>query len=416
MASLARIQINPQYVIDLRQRIGLYLGYIPTNTGDAIDVDDAAKMIVDDDTVAHGINLLAMQATGDEVVVECPNKRLEDILNFMLRSISSFSYARKTLVKTGTLFGLSLQRKIYTYKKIPGYPYEWKMIDSFREVDKKNLRIERGVDDRNHMYWTLWTPEFDKYVILEDCADNPNADDKYSLQGYMWYIHDYEEDKPYFKGIADVLYPLVYKRAKVLGYWFEVCEMWGGPSFIAKIDSNKASIEAGLVSESSETLDTYKQNLSDALVQLKHNKVIVMDKTDEVKMLEQSSTGNNIHREYLEYLDKKITLCILGTELASQSGKGGSYALGQVQENITLDTIKYSQKRMAQTLKSDVINDFLIRNSLLLHLLGIDYERETINLYIKSETAYSKSNKLPYGTVGEEEKKSNVSSYRRKLL
>lgn len=409
MPSLARVQINPQYVIDLRYRQGLYLGYIPTNIGDAIDVDDASKMIVDDDVVTHSINLLSMQAIGDEITVDCSNKKLANILNFMLGNISSFSYARKTLVQTGTLFGLSLQRKIYSYKKIPGIPYSWKMIDRFQEIDKKNLRIERSVSNRNQMYWTIWTPEFDKYVILEDKADNPYVNDRYSLQGYMWYIHNYEEDKPYFKGIADAIYRLVYKRSKILGYWLDMCETWAGPMFISKIDSAKASTDPDLISGSSETLDTYKQNMIDALSQMKHNKSLVIDKSDEVKVIEQSSTGNNIHKEYLEYLDKRITLCILGTELASQSGKGGSYALGQVQENITLDTIKYSQKRMGQTIKEDIINDFLIRNDVLLKMLGIDFREEVITLHIQSETAYSKSNKLPYNSISEEKKeKSNV--------
>lgn len=368
MSSIARIQHIPAYVGELRSKTGYYIGYIPNEYADRVDKDNFYEVVRKDGEIARCIHLLSLMSAGEMIVIESRDDGLKEIVSFAMNQISDFMHARKSLVEKAVLFGLGIQRKYY--KKIEKWGMVWDVVERLQEVDRRRLRLERDEEDKNHLYWTMWCPKIDQYIILEDLAQNPLAASGTAVQDYLWFMHMQEELSPYFEGFGDVLYHLVFIKSKVIQYWADLCESWAKPFMTIMIDLAKNMIDAnlgpGFVSNAqriADLLSTFEKTRS------KH--IAVLDSSDKIDFHEHGSTGQNILRELLDYCDQKISLLLLGAELTTTTPGAGSYKLGVVHKEATDTIILYNRKRLEEVLNKDLLFDFLIRNRMNLAAMGL---------------------------------------------
>jgi hypothetical protein len=322
-------------------------------------------------------------AAGESVYIECENEELKKFSYFLLNQITDFLHARKSLVEKSVLFGLGIQRKYYKMVDYNGIPVT--VIDRMQEVDRRRMRIERDFEDKNDLYWTVWSPKYDQYIILEDRSENPLAPEGAAIQDYVWLVHSREELSPYFEGLGETLYPLAYIKTKAMQYWADLCESWAKPFLVAMIDTAVAAFNgelgSGFVSSTRRVND-----LLETFEKARARHCVVVDKSDDVKWMEHGAQGQNIIEHLLQYCDSKIQLNILGAELSTTSTGVGSYALGTVHKKQTDTIVLYNRLRSCEVLTDDVLFDLYYRDRGQMKLLGIDVPRRgDIKLSVKVE-------------------------------
>jgi len=385
MSTLARIQITSNYVSTLRSETGYYIGYIPNEFADQMGADGYSEIIRKDLEIKRCINLLSLMAAGESVKIETKNPKYKELAEFALSNVEDFLHARKSLIEKGVLFGLGIQRKYYEKEKYHGL--QWEVCTKMQEVDRRRMRIERDDEDKNKLYWTIWCPIRDAYIILEDRADNPKAAPGCAVQDYSWYIHEHEETSPYFEGLGDALYNWAYIKSKVVQYWADLSESWAKPFLTIMVDAATAAFNAALGS-GSVTSTQRVRDLLDTFEKARARHMAVIDKSDQIEFHEHGSAGNNIIRELLEYCDKAFNLLILGAELTTSTPSIGSYALGTVHKQSTDTIINYNRMRLCGgSIKKDLIYDFFYRNIPQVRALGLTIPRRNeISVKIEVET------------------------------
>lgn len=376
MTTLAKIQITNKYITDLRSKIGYYIPWIPNEYADQATADNFYEVLRKDLEVARCVHLLSMLTSGLGLETKCEDPTLKKLSDYVLKQIKDFTHVRKSLVEKAILFGLGIQRKYYRKVKYMGQ--WWDMPFRFAEVDRRRLRIERDVDDKTNLWWTIWCPKIDQWIILEDHAINPAAPSGAAVQDYCWYVHTQEETSPYYEGLGDILYTTVYAKHKVIQYWSDLCESWSKPFLVAQLNLLKSVINSSM-GTGFPTAQQRVDAMLETFEKCRANHIAVIDQDDKLQYYEHGSTGNNICKEFVNYCDSKIQLLILGSELTTTTGQGGdssSYALGAVHMIPFSANLDYNQKRMDEALVEDILFDFYYRNQVPLRNLGIEFPNE----------------------------------------
>ena len=383
---LARMQHVSTYVGLLRQKIGLYLGWTPETYANQVAEDNAYDMLKNDEVVASHLFLHSSHASQGKVVIKGPDTRLCTILNELVSKTQDLGHTKLSLLSNGMLFGLGVQLKRYAKGSIPFIKgLEWTYIKSTQEVDTRRLRIERDSENRSNLYWTIWKPDVDLYVRLWDRSENPDALHGEGIQDYMWYIHEKEELNPYYRGLGVILYRLVYIRSKIIQYWADLCESWAKPFFTLSLNLAKGAISSIAMGDIKSADARIKEWLS-VLESARSRHAIVKDINDKMEILEHGSTGNNILREFLIYVDEKIQNIFLGASLTTGTGKGvGSYALGEVHQEQTHQLVAYSRERLREVLLRELVEDLVFQNSNTLQMLGIAPNTENLEVVLQRE-------------------------------
>jgi phage gp29-like protein len=124
-------------------------------------------------------------------------------------------------------------------------------------------------------------------------------------------------------------------------------------------------------------IESRKDDLIDAFQKNYARHIIVIDKAgDEVDFHEHGMVGQNIIKEYIDYIDANIRNLFFGTQLAlgNNDKEGGSYALGKIHERETSHIKNHYKNKLINTLNRDLLNDILKRNWSNFRILGIPKE------------------------------------------
>lgn len=366
----AQIQYISQYVGDLRSIIGYYIGWIYEAHH---DVEDFYKIMENDAALKHALHLLSLMVAGEYWEISGPNKKLNKIMARGLSYIERFTHARKTMLEKSVLYGLSVQKKYWKKVTWPEYPgMVWEVPYRLKEVDRRRMRIERDLNDKTNLWWTIWDPKFDRYIILEDRADEPEA--VAAVQDYVWKLHEEEESEPYGKGMGTVLYQLAYIKHKIIQYWADLAEHWGRPLMIATINSARVAINAAVNGGAGmQDSSTAVNNWLDLMENMRARHVAVKPDHDSLDIHEAGTTGNNIIKELVDYIDNKFQLIILGAELTTIAPSVGSYALGQIHKGATNSIVMYNRNGIEEIIERDLLRDFFLRNKQNFYRLGLKW-------------------------------------------
>ena len=365
-ARAAKTQYISQYVTDLRQIIGYYLPWVPEFQHDAESFFDIME---NDMEIGRCLNLLALMTAGEYFEVKTKDTLFAKIITRGLSHIKNFVHARKSMTQKMIIYGLTVQKK--TWKKVKWDEFGemvWEVPVSITEVDRRRMRVERQVYEvsgrpstYSKPYWTIWDPETDSYVVLEDKNKSPLA--KHYTQQYMWLRYEHEETSPYGRGLGEVMYTLAYMKKSILQQWAELGEKWGQPMLIATINAVKAAFN-GATYGGGGMLDA--NNLMskwlDILENMRSRHVACKTEDDKIEVHQGGQTGQNILQQLIQYIDTKIELLILGAQLTTGAPSVGSYALGQAHKGVTHSIVQYNQEIIQEEITTDLIYDFYLRN------------------------------------------------------
>lgn len=385
---IAKMQAVSQYIGELRQKIGLYIGWTPNAYADQVAEDNAYNLLRKDWCIQTRLFHHGVKAAGEEFYIVHHDSQVVEILTGLLNKTYDFTHARYSLLTGGLLFGLSLQRKIYSTTEIEFLPgLEWKYIAELKEVDVRRLRIERDEENRNFLYWTIWSPLADAYVKILDRHEHPTVPDGNGIQDYVWYFHEREEINPYFRGIGEVLYPLAYIKKLCVQYWADLAESWAKPWMVLMLDMVKGAMSA-MSGEEYKSAPEIISAWLEALENARSRHALVVDKSDKLDIIEKGTTGNNILRELVEYIDHAITQILIGSELITEAGSTGSYALGNIHEQQTETLTSYSRGRLQEIIAREILDDLVYQNRMNFFALGIkppSIGEAKVKLFVRKE-------------------------------
>jgi len=386
---LARIQHIPSYVQALRQQIGLYLGYIiPPSFA-----QEAYEALQQDPTVQHSLNYLSLLAAGRDWYLETQGKEYDGTARCIedgLKMLFDFTHARKSMA-SGILFGLSLLKKEWVQEEcvLGGIKGKWWICKELKEVDPRRIRIEREIENRNNCYWTIWSPKYDRFVVIGDknksrenkyrkklkerMGEEKEEDCEYNVQDYIWFFSDFSEEMAgYGLGLGHILWSICYIKSKVLQYRAELAETWARPWLIGKLDLAQGVLTDMTMGTGYSSITDRISTVLDTLDKMRGRHVLVMGNEDNLEVKEAGAGSDNMMNSFLEYLDRQITTLILGSTLSTMPNQGtGSFSQAKVHETSTDAVVAYHRERIEEVLTRDLIQDFVQRNRLLLLRKGL---------------------------------------------
>lgn len=404
LPKLSDYQFVSSYVSALRDEIGYYLPYLPQSLADDLTEDGFHEILEKDEQISRCKNLLCLKIIAEQIQIKTIDNRLTDFFKKVLLNCEDLMHALLSLSEKSLIFGLGIQRKYYREKKIKGFVGTWTLPFRFQEVDRRRLRIERDLENKNLLRWTIWSPIYDQYIILENrkkCQTQPILGA--GLQDYIWYWNKFEEDRPYGWGLGDTLYRTAYLKQKLLELYFRCAHSWSEPYMIAFIEAAKASINADLGADISNASDRV-QNLIATMEKTKSTHCLVADKADDIKFQEHGTVGTNLIKDFIEWCEEKQLMLILGSKLATDAADTGSYGQGSFHQQQTNTHVRYHQRRLAQNLKKNLFLDIVYRNrDLFQHNFGFIPNEEDI-LGVDFST--------PENEIKKEGLKDNIAGYR----
>jgi len=132
--------------------------------------------------------------------------------------------------------------------------------------------------------------------------------------------------------------------------WLSFGEVYGMPPRIAKL-------REGVAWDSEEAT-----SLWNAVKSLGMDAYGVMRQGDEIMTLDTPAGEGQIFEMILDRAGREMTLAVLGQLLTSGGEKGGSYALGKVQNQVRWDLILYDAQSLERTLSEQLLRPIAILN------------------------------------------------------
>ena len=132
--------------------------------------------------------------------------------------------------------------------------------------------------------------------------------------------------------------------------WAAFCEIYGIPFRVGKYHSSAT--------------DRDKATLLRAVRSIANDAAAIIPEATTIDFQETNgSRGEAVFGSLIDYLDRKVSLIILGQTMTSEVSKsGGSLAQAKVQENVRDDIARFDLKRTAATINRDLVRPFVAMN------------------------------------------------------
>lgn len=170
-------------------------------------------------------------------------------------------------------------------------------------------------------------------------------------------------EQPYGKALLATLYWLFFFKQNGFKFWAKFLERFGTPILLGKCK------------------DSEIDDMNQALLNAHAQSVVSIDAEDDVQVLSaQGSSGgaNGAFETFNKTLAQQIQKVVLGQTLTSGSDGKGSYALGQVHENVRADKLK-SDIRLATPTLQAVVDALCILNDWKPHKVLLGEKTKPLN-------------------------------------
>lgn len=318
------------------------------------DIDAYEKMFLDAD-IAHLKQVRKHMVAGSRYQIQAASSHAVDVkaATVMTRIFDTglgqgFVGARFNLAE-GVFRGSAYARVVGTQHWMnhlddTKMPYRvWMPTDLIdvdrRRFDKITHHLDRGLPtERFEIEWRM----FDE--VKNDWRQWEHPE---------WYVkHVYNADEAslgYGRGLVEAMY--FYWRAKelLLKDGLQGAARWAQGFLVAHVDNARSA-------SSGKTNQAIVNSFIAELKKQTSQNFFIMDKLDELEVLPGPGQGWEIIKFMLEYCDKKLRQLCLGSNLPTDANKGGSYALGEIQQNTTDVLIMYDRKLLAESLTRDLVS------------------------------------------------------------
>ena len=311
------------------------------------DPEVEEKMLRDAD-IAHAVGFRrhAIAGKGWQVTPEDASSPRADlavaVTTGLLRKIERFTTARLNLARaffSGSRFG-RIHGTTEILKLGDGKARKWWVPKRIEDMDKRLFRIvPTGEGDDLCAHWEQW------HLTKMDWVPMTPSDLQRTIR------HVYADDQSslgYGRALREALGWCWYAKEHVFAESIQTVERFAQGILRAKVDGARDA-ETGLPNE--ELIRAWQ----DVLENLRSRHVLVHDTADNVEMVSMDSSGWELLKTMREELRQMILTLVLGANLTTAANSGGSYALGEIQENSTESLIQFDRETLEETLTKDLV-------------------------------------------------------------
>ncbi|MFW2066376.1 DUF935 family protein [Acinetobacter johnsonii] len=169
-------------------------------------------------------------------------------------------------------------------------------------------------------------------------------------------------EQPYGKALLATLYWLFFFKQNGFKFWAKFLERFGTPILLGKCK------------------DTETDDMSQALLNAHAQSVLSIDIEDDVQVLSTQGSGsaNGAFETFNKTLAQQIQKVVLGQTLTSGTDGKGSYALGQVHENVRGDKLKSDIRLVTPTIQA-VVDALCVLNDWKPHKVFLGEKTKPLN-------------------------------------
>lgn len=279
------------------------------------------RVLLDDDEIAQAVETRIDALLATPLRVEPGDTKEAEMLNLVLKE---WFHEIATGAMSALFFGYSVQEAVYELKPEGYIGIQW--------IGEKPMQ------------W--FEPKNDGRLIYRQ--DGHNAEREVD-QVFKFFLTRRKAtyEQPYGKALLATLYWLFFFKQNGFKFWAKFLERFGTPILLGKCK------------------DTETEDMSKALLAAHAQSVLSIDAEDDVSVLGTSGasgTAGAAFESFNNQLVRQIQKVVLGQTLTSGTDGKGSYALGQVHENVRADKLKSDIRLVTPTLQA-VVNALCALNS-----------------------------------------------------
>lgn len=176
--------------------------------------------------------------------------------------------------------------------------------------DDNRIKPEKIVshDQRRFAFGEDWKPRLRTWTNMTDGIELPE-------RKFIVHRHGAVGNNPYGLGLGHQLFWCVLFKREGVAFWLHYLDKYAGPTAIAETPYGMLTDE--------------QNKLLNDLASIRTSSAITVPIGTTVKFLEAARAGQVSYKEWLEYWDKQISICILGETLTTDIGSAGSKAAAE---------------------------------------------------------------------------------------
>ncbi|MCW8041164.1 phage portal protein family protein [Acinetobacter entericus] len=295
------------------------------------------RVLLDDDEIAQAVETRIDALLGTPYRIEPSDTPEAEFLKLIM---DEWYFEISSGALNALFFGYSVQEAVYELKPEGYIGLQWigeKPMQWFEPKNDGRLILRKEGSSQEHVVDQIF-----KFFLTRRKAT-------------------YEQ--PYGKALLATLYWMFFFKQNGFKFWAKFLERFGTPILLGKCK------------------DTETADMNEALLNAHAQSVLSIDAEDDVSLLSTSGsngTAGSAFETFNRTIAQQIQKIILGQTLTSGTDGKGSYALGQVHENVRADKLKSDMRLVTPTLQA-VVDALCELNNWAEHTIVLGEEAKVLN-------------------------------------
>lgn len=189
-------------------------------------------------------------------------------------------------------------------------------------------------DQRRFAFDLDWKPRLLTFSQMRSGIELPD-------RKFMVHRHGVVGNNPYGLGLGYQLFWAVLFKREGIAFWLHYLDKFAGPTVIAETPYGMLSDE--------------QRQLLQTLANVKTSAAVAVPVGTSVKFLEAARTGAVSYKEWLDFWNTEIAICILGETLTTDIGSSGSRAASETHAGILDLLVDSDADHLSDTLRQQLI-------------------------------------------------------------
>lgn len=179
--------------------------------------------------------------------------------------------------------------------------------------------------------------------------NSPSKGEELPENKFITHTFGSKHDNPYGIGLGNKLYWLVFFKRKGTSFWLVYSEKFGNPTTVGKYGKGANAEE--------------KRTLMNAMRSMSNDSAVTIPENMAIELLEAKRSGSfETYERLCAYMDKQMSIAVLGETMTTDVGNAGSRAAGQVHNDIRLEIVKADTTILAETLEDQLFRPIVEYN------------------------------------------------------
>ncbi|MCJ7996076.1 DUF935 family protein [Rhizobium cremeum] len=202
--------------------------------------------------------------------------------------------------------------------------------------DGNRIKPERivGHDQRRFAFGSDGKPRLRTWANMNDGIELPD-------RKFIVHRHGVVGNNPYGLGLGSSLFWAVLFKREGVAFWLHFLDKFAGPTAVAETPY-------GMLTEE-------QTKLLNQLAEIRTSSAMTVPVGTNVKFLEAARAGQVSYKEWVEYWDKQIAVCILGESLTTDIGSAGSRAAAETHAGMLDLLVDSDADHLSDTLHEQLV-------------------------------------------------------------